>query len=276
MSSAINLQQIGKSLAQIRTQKNLSLEMVANQTAIAKRVLQAIEQGDSHKLPEPFYTKALLKKYAQALEATEILATLSETQSAIALDSQLQDSQAQVPEKIQTSVKLAKSPQIRPITTWQLRSSHLYCLYILLVAIAVKTIASVVEQPVVITDPAPIESELIRKTSNSSTSNPAETPTTISSASPSQFVSQSNSNNAESVVVDILLKDLCWLKVMVDGQVAFEGTLAKGTQRSWTGQDQINIIAGNAGGVVVTYNHGKEKLLGKPGEVEEVIYRRVN
>ena len=56
----------------------------------------------------------------------------------------------------------------------------------------------------------------------------------------------------------------------------FEGTLAKGTQRSWTGKEQINIIAGNAGGVVVTYNHGKEKLLGKPGEVEEVTYRRVD
>ena len=273
MTPEINLQQIGQNLAQIRTQQNLSLETVANQTAIAKRVLSALEQGDIDRLPEPFYTKALLKKYARTLGASEVLAKLSNLDLAVGTNSQSEDAQSQDLEAAQSHFKLPKSFKSKAVATFQLKSSHLYCLYILLVAIAVKTIASVVEQPLVITDPVPAQSDLVLEATDSSVDN---APTTISSVTPSQFVSQSNSNDAESVVVDILLKDRCWLKVMVDGRVEFEGTLAKGTQRSWTGKEQINIIAGNAGGVVVTYNHGKEKLLGKPGEVEEVTYRRVD
>ena len=134
--------------------------------------------------------------------------------------------------------------------------------------VAIKAITSLVEEPVVVNNQAVPEQDI----SLSDVKAPliGNVPTTISSASPSQFVSQSSSNNSESVVVDIDLKERCWLKVVVDGKVEFEGTLAKGSKRSWQGKEQINIIAGNAGGVVVTYNHGKEKILGKPGQVQEV------
>jgi hypothetical protein len=59
---------------------------------------------------------------------------------------------------------------------------------------------------------------------------------------------------------------------MVDGKLAFEGILPQGTQKTWEGQEEVTIRAGNAGGVVVTFNNGQKKILGKPGEVEEVTY----
>ncbi len=72
--------------------------------------------------------------------------------------------------------------------------------------------------------------------------------------------------------MDVSVKDRCWLKVIVDEKVEFEGILLKGTNRSWTGKEKITIVAGNAGGVVVTYNNGQGKILGEPGKVEEVTY----
>ena len=90
------------------------------------------------------------------------------------------------------------------------------------------------------------------------------------SMSISQLVSQSN--QPQSVIVDISLKDRCWLKVMVDGKIEFEGTLPKGTRRKWIGSEQVILRAGNAGGVVITYNDGRETLLGQPGQVQEVTF----
>ena len=251
------LKEIGESLHRYRVEQNITLEDVAAKTLIAKRVLVALEKGNLQDLPEPFYIKAFIRKYARAIGATNIL------------DEEIEQVK-EIPIKKQKSVvNNQKKARNSYFSAFQLRSSHLYLIYLVLVIVAVRAIAFFTEQPVVVEKPITPELEIAEETP---ASKDIATPTTISSASPSQFVSQSTSNNSQSVVVDITLKDRCWLKVMVDGKVKFEGTLPKGTRRSWTGREQINIIAGNAGGVVITYNHGQERLLGKPGQVEEVTY----
>lgn len=250
LPSEKKLKEIGESLQRTRVEQNMTLETIVAQTLISKRVIVAIERGNLQELPEPFYIKALLDKYAKAVGYTGVL--------------EYEEPKQEEPKETLSDTK-ANNPK-KP--SFQLRSRHLYLIYLVLVIVAVRAIASFVENPLVVDNQIP-EEEITLDTEPPITD---ETPTTVSSASPSQFVSQSNSNNSESVVVDITLKDRCWLKVMVDGKVEFEGTLPQGTQRSWTGKEQIDIIAGNAGGVVVTYNHGQEELLGKPGQVEEVTY----
>jgi cytoskeletal protein RodZ len=250
------LKRIGESLYRIRIEQNLTLENVATKTLISKRVLVAIEQGNVQELPEPFYTEALIAKYAQAIGASKVLDEEKTAEEVAEADLQ------------QTVALKRKVEPAKSLPTFQLKSSHLYLIYLVLVLLAVKAIAIWVENPVAFDNSNTSQEEVSLNKTNSINS----TPTTISSASSSQFVSQSNSNNSDSVVVDINLKDRCWLKVVVDGKVEFEGTLSQGTQKRWTGREQINIIAGNAGGVVITYNNGQEQLLGKPGQVEEVTY----
>jgi cytoskeletal protein RodZ len=252
------LKRIGESLSQIRIEQNLTLENVASKTFISKRVLVAIEQGNVKELPEPFYTKALIAKYAQALGASQVLSEEKTT-------SEIEESELQQAVLLEQKTE----PKNKNLSTFQLKSSHLYLIYLVLVILAVRAIAFLVENPVVF-DSSKISEEEVSLGNTTSIDN--STSTTISSASPSQFISQSNSNNSDSVVVDISLKERCWLKVVVDSKVEFEGTLPQGTQKRWIGREQINIIAGNAGGVVITYNNGQEKLLGKPGQVEEVTY----
>ena len=250
------LQEIGVNLLSIRTEKGLDLDSIVAKTQITKRVLMAIEQGHLEDLPEPFYTKELIKKYANILGLSDI-----PDYTVVDLE------QANINAKSGRKLNLKKFIPQWQLPKLQLRSQHLYLLYLILVGVAVKGIATVVDNPR-IEKPILLQETEISPTTTTSITNSS----TKNSTSSSQLVTQSNATITDSVVVDISVKERCWLKVVVDDKVEFEGILLKGTNRSWTGKEKITILAGNAGGVVVTYNKGQGKILGEPGEVEEVTY----
>ncbi len=243
------LQDIGINLNQIRIAKNISLDTVAANTLISKRLLGAIETGDINALPEPFYIQALVAKFAQEIGAPEIRFEL--------------EPKTNSPENTDSSPKNRR----RYWLNFQLRSLHLYLLYIFLVILSVKGITTLVERPVIINQTpssSPIANpEVVSEASKTTT--PVNPPVAVP-----QFISQSS--NSETVSVGINLQERCWLKVMVDGKLAFEGILPQGTQRQWTGKQEVTIRAGNAGGVVITFNNEQQKVLGAPGQVEEITY----
>ncbi|NEO63552.1 MAG: helix-turn-helix domain-containing protein, partial [Moorea sp. SIO4G2] len=49
------LQKIGTYLSQVRQEKSIPIEEVANNTFIRLHILQALEAGQSEPLPEPVY-----------------------------------------------------------------------------------------------------------------------------------------------------------------------------------------------------------------------------
>ena len=239
------LEDIGIKLHQIRVAQNISLDTVAAKTLISQRLLRAIEAGDLAELPEPFYIQALVKKYAAAVGASTIAFEASQ-------------------ESIEPTNNLPQKSH-RYWFNFQLRSRHLYLLYILLVVVSVKGITSLVERPVVIERPAIDNTDMIPETEPVPATTQANQPKSVP-----QFVSQSS--NSESVSVGINLQERCWLKVMVDGNIAFEGVLPQGTKRQWSGQKEVTIRAGNAGGVVISFNNQQQQILGAPGQVEEITY----
>ncbi|MEL6501459.1 MAG: RodZ domain-containing protein [Cyanobacteria bacterium J06623_1] len=238
------LKDIGAKLQQIRVAQNISLDTVAQKTLISQRLLQAIEAGDTAELPEPFYIQALVSKYAAAIGARGIRFQAVATQQPIATNS-------------------AHKGQRQLWFNFQLRSIHLYLLYILLVIVSVSGISVLVERPVIVNQP-PADSPVLVPEQQPETTTQVSQP----QATP-QFVSQSNNSKAVSVGID--LQERCWLKVMVDGKVAFEGILPAGTKRQWSGQQEVTIRAGNAGGVAITFNN-QQQILGAPGQVEEITY----
>ena len=239
--------EIGSNLQRIRLAKSISIDSVAAKTLISRRLLEAIEAGNIKELPEPFYIKALISKYAREIGADPI-----QFEAASAID----------PEIVHPHT--TKNPR-KFWSNFQLRSPHLYLMYILLVVMSVKGITVLVERPVVINE-IPVEKPVI-----DSEITKAEAVKDVAPPQPtSQFVSQSST--PDSVTVGINLQERCWLKVMVDGRVAFEGVLSQGTQRQWSGKEQVTIRAGNAGGVVISFNNEQQKVLGAPGQVEEITY----
>ncbi|QQE67298.1 hypothetical protein GFS31_40110 [Leptolyngbya sp. BL0902] len=62
-----NLRQVGDELRQHRQAKGWSVEEVYTRTFIQPYIVNAIEAGNVRQLPEPFYIRAFLQKYATAL-----------------------------------------------------------------------------------------------------------------------------------------------------------------------------------------------------------------
>ncbi len=61
------MKQIGKELKEVREEKGISLEEVAEKTKIQPRFLKAIETGNWEDLPEEVYLRGFLRTYADAL-----------------------------------------------------------------------------------------------------------------------------------------------------------------------------------------------------------------
>jgi hypothetical protein len=61
-----------------------------------------------------------------------------------------------------------------------------------------------------------------------------------------------------------------WVRIAVDGQEAFAGTLEPGTNNSWQANERIDLRCGNAGAVRVTLNG---ELLGMLGQIGQVVQK---
>ncbi|MGF1482606.1 MAG: helix-turn-helix domain-containing protein [Cyanophyceae cyanobacterium] len=234
------LQELGARLHQLRTEKKISLVALANETKIQRRLLKAIEAGALEELPEPVYVRSFLKYYANTLGLDG-----DEFASAFPVEAEAQRH---------------RYPLNLSLPFLRLRPFHLYFLYVLIVFASIRGLSEVVRRS------SPQESQtqivIVEPNPEPQTTRPPQPSLAVSSAEPN-----------EPVVVDILLKDQCWLQVSADGETVFEGVLPKGTRRTWTAQEQVKLRAGNAGGVMVTYNDQQTQRLGDPGEVEEVTYQ---
>lgn len=76
--------------------------------------------------------------------------------------------------------------------------------------------------------------------------------------------------------VEIKAKALadCWISVKVDGTTVFEGTVPQGKDMSWQGKDSVDILAGNAGGIQITFNGKDAGTLGEQGQVAERSFKK--
>jgi cytoskeletal protein RodZ len=253
------LTEIGEQLRQIREHQSLSIHVVAAYTRIRVPVLQALEQGQLEQLPEPVYTQGLIKRYGDALglNGAEL-------------------AQFFLPEPIEPSVtsplKLLSLPQLRP--------THLYLTYILLVICAVNGLSYLVKsnpltdisnQPVIVSSNSP-ESPNSSAANGNSTGLEGKLVAQSGEAVATHSVSSGVQAQPDSVEIALTVKDESWVLIEVDGKTEFQGILSGGTQQTWKANKELVIVAGNAGGVLITVNNGEARRLGEPGMVEEVVF----
>lgn len=258
---AQRLSDVGQQLRDTRVRNSFSLDMVATYTRIRTHLLQAIEEGQIDSLPEPIYTRGLIRQYADALGLNgEELANFF------------------LPEPgentLVRSLKLLSLPQLRP--------THLYLTYTLLIICAINALSYLVPQ-----------SEELERTQIESASEDVVTlqpnPATTTPPPPQgQLVSQSSTTapapapapaprpTIQDVEVGIVVKDESWVLIEVDGKTEFQGILPGGTQKTWKAKTQVVVVAGNAGGVLVKVNNGEARRLGEPGMVQEAVFKAGN
>ncbi|MBC6433517.1 helix-turn-helix domain-containing protein [Nostoc sp. HG1] len=242
---AERLAEMGLQLCELRQQQEISLEQVASQTRIQPRFLQAIEQGKLENLPESIYIQSFIRQYADAIG-------LDGVKFASAFPA------------------LYRLPDVRP--SWrslpgaQLRPVHLYLLYMLLIISAVNGLSYLLNRSV-------RQPEL----ANAETNVQPVAPAAIGPINPLQAVAKSSlapklPGAQKAVRVGLMLTSQSWVRVVADGKTEFEGVLSEGTQRAWAANQKVVVRAGNAGGVMVSFNDGQSKKLGESGEIEEMAF----
>ncbi len=232
--------ELGSVLKQVRQEKSLSLDEIAEKIRVSVRILKAIEEGKIRDLPEPVYIKGFIKRYADALELNG---------AEFALDFPINYSMP-VMTKPWFNLRL---PQLHPL--------HLYLLYIMLVFMSVNGLTSIVT-----------------KNAQNNNSNQIENPGLVSDNKKPEKVIFVNGNNKKGkpVTIDVTVKAKSWLKVVADGKVQFEGELPQGKQLRWEANEQLTVVAGNAGGVLVALNQQKATRLGVPGQLQKVTFAKNN
>lgn len=243
---SVKLAEMGAYLRQVRESQSMTLEQVAAKTMIRVSLLRSIEEGQLYNLPEPIYVQGFLLRYAETLGLNGV--EFAKTFPIISTWRK---------QKIAQWYYLPM-PKFRPI--------HLYLIYILLIMGAVKGLSGFVETTAM----------------QESNGQQPETPETVASSEPeeptppttaSQTLGASQSNSNAPVRVGLIVQDSSWVQITADGKTEFEGTLQQGTQRTWEAKQQLIVVAGNAGGILMAVNDEQAKLMGKPGVAEEVIVR---
>ena len=268
---AEKLYELGLQLNQFRQEKSLSLEQIAIKTRISKRYLKAIEQGNLEQLPEPVYVQGFIKRFADTLG-------LNGTQFAAAFPTG-------------ANLRAVKSSW-RDLPAAQLRPIHLYLLYVLLIFGAVSGLSYMLNRPVVqqatpagadnaATQPdLPTASTRQQERPRSATKNQTARSNSVAQGTVKPGPAAADSIDGQNdfstsnkpVRVDVELSAQSWIRIVVDGKTEFEGVLPEGTQRHWEANENLVLRAGNAGGVLVTFNDSQTEQLGDPGTVKEVKF----
>jgi cytoskeleton protein RodZ len=76
-----------------------------------------------------------------------------------------------------------------------------------------------------------------------------------------------------NVQVNLVAVERTYMRVIVDGQTAFEGRVVPGTAYPFQAVDQIEVLVGSGAAIRIIYNGRDLGLLGSFGQVVSNIYR---
>ncbi len=234
------LKAVGLQLIHAREQREFSLDELATKTHIPVRLLQAIEAGELSQLPEPVYTQGLIRQYANSMGLNGV----------------------------QLASEFPVEPVVRPPRkSWlprpklQLSPVHLYGAYTLMIVGAVQGLSVVLEQSARQFPTLPNTPQIQQPEQNE-----------VGPRRPANVQPSQTAKNSKPVRVDLTLTDASWVRFVVDGEKAYEGTMQAGEKRVLTADQKVTVVAGNAGGVIATFNGGEAKPLGAPGMPQEVSF----
>jgi cytoskeletal protein RodZ len=263
-----SLDALGSILRQTREARGLTISEVSHDTFIRTQYLEALEAGDLSRLPEPVYILGFLRRYANYLglegervlrQATPLFGPVAATRTPIS------------------------QPNRKPVSV-ALRPVHLWTAYVVLIMLAVGGLSAFLEggsNPFTRWLPSrATSSEPNRGGQNNPASEQPIFPTleewiTIGGVYPPSADNTAPQSPHKPVQLDIRVVDRpSWLRVIADGRTVFEDTLQPGAQQNWSAEESIVLRAGNAGGILLTFNNRDLGVMGSFGEVKEQVFQR--
>lgn len=265
------LKEIGRELRQRRELLSLHFDEVERNTHVKAYYLDALERGALDDLPSTVQTRGMLSNYATFLDL-DVDALL--LRFADALQARHRERNPQKPARKPGQPILANIPPVRSFIAGDMIFG--IGMAILLVGFAiwgvnrVMTIQSQREIPptaisisdVLLTAPDPA---LFTATA---TFIPVESfpgEATVTVEIPTQNV------NAE-VQLNLVAVERTYLRVVVDGEVAFDGRVVPGNAYPFEAENQIEVLVGSGAAIRIVYNGRDLGLMGTFGQVVNNIY----
>lgn len=274
------LKAIGTRLGEERQKKSISLEEIAAKTYIPQRLLSAIEDGNLDRLPEPVFVQGFIRRYGDAIgldgtqlskEFTVDLSPLPSTATLISLSPEPPLKPAVQAAPLKPAATVTPRPAPKPLEPVMIRDEPKLVVDEPPARLPLIALAGAVGLGVIGILAATLFNRPPERSTPVATASPAAKPSAQPpSAPPPAAVAPTPAATALAGTVGVKMNVLedSWVEVVVDGTPAFEGTLPKGTQRTWNGKKQVVVNAGNAGGVALSYNNAPFKPMGATGEVQ--------
>ncbi len=282
-----NTEETGPDLKAVREEKGSTLKEISYRTRISISVLAAIEKKEFQKLPEPVYSKAFIKSYAQALDI--------DSETIISLyNGYLEELEASK----ETNIVVEKSLWSRPL--YKIFAWVGVALFVSLVIFIIfsgnhkETLETAKAPPVKVTPPNESIEAIGAKTqtqeiSSQTTKEEADTQT-IDEGQPdtpktedtevalqTENSEQTTPQQAEPAIedkhytLDIGATELSWLKIIEDYNPPYEVLLRPGEKLTRKAQEKFIVFIGNAGGVNVKFQGESIGPLGEHGKVIRLI-----
>jgi cytoskeleton protein RodZ len=265
------LKEIGRELRQRRELLSLHFDEVERNTHVKAYYLDALERGALDELPSTVQTRGMLSNYATFLDL-DVDALL--LRFADALQARHRERNPQKPARKPGQPILANIPPVRSFIAGDMIFG--IGMAVLLVGFAVwgvnrvMTIQSQREIPptaisisdVLLTAPDPA---LFTATA---TFIPVESfpgEATVTVEIPTQNV------NAE-VQLNLVAVERTYLRVVVDGELAFDGRVVPGNAYPFEAENQIEVLVGSGAAIRIVYNGRDLGLMGTFGQVVNNIY----
>lgn len=269
--------EIGAKLRERRELISLTVDEVERHTHLRKVFVKALEEGAFDKLPSTVQTRGMLSNYASFLDLDVDTVLL---RYADALQARRREKYADTPrEQIQTQV----NPSM-PILRTFIAGDVLFGVVMIavLVGLAIWGVGRLLnpqeETQVQPTSPSIVDvlGNLAQPTASPElTFVPVDDPSVATSGAgggelPTLEVTVPTST--ANVVVDVFALERVFVRVSVDGEVAFEGRMAPRETKLFEANDQVVILTGDASALRITYNGTDLGLMGGPGEVVNRVY----
>jgi cytoskeleton protein RodZ len=307
-----NLSTVGELLREARNSRGFTLVDAERETKIRQKYLTALEEDDVSSLPGPLYVRGFLRKYAAFLgmDPDEVLhiydaqSTPSRNRIRAARGEPLAHPKGKDPNAI----------NIQPLSPEKLDTRVRYGVsYVALSLLAIPLIIIFyfiysaysgpgTNPPIVSTQTARVPTvttlppTVLAGVGTQVVPTPIVTPTLEVTGTVTLTGTQTVDGTAiavdgtagaspapvDGISLQVRTTNDAWVRITVDGRMAFEGTLARGTTRTWTGEETIKIRSGRSSSVGITVNGSDKGRLRDPnspdqqGEDNEIVEKEWN
>lgn len=232
----------GRYLQAIRTERNIRLERVAEETRIALATLEAVENEDFGRLPPEAFLRGFLRAYAKAIGANPDEAVRRYEARRMLLTSD------------------AAVEHERQMISDELRGKLIVSLILLagLMAVSLFGYQHWSQRPRDASKSAPAPNAGSVTTGQ---------PSAVNSLSPSEAAKRPRIPATPKHVLTVSAQEDGWVKVSIDQGTPSEHTLKAGGQVKLEAQVSFNLLIGNAAGIRLNLDGKPVHVPGKRGEV---------